>query len=62
MALCRADCLLAQGGADAGGEGGGGEGASNVVVTQSFPWLGLFVTLVLAGLCLFAVCRSSRRN
>lgn len=61
--LCRADRLIAQGGGgEAAAPGPGTDGAANVVVTQPFPWGGLFVTLLMAGLCLFAVCRSSRRN
>lgn len=56
LAWCRPDCLPAQ----EAGEAAGGSG--NVVVTQPFPWGGLFVVVFLMGLCLFAVCRSSRRN
>ena len=47
---------------DAGEGAAPGGGGGNVVVTQSFPWGGLILTMVMAGLCLFAICRSSRRN
>jgi hypothetical protein len=53
--------LLAQGGGGAPNPSAPG-GASNVVVTQPFPYGGLFLLIVMVGLSLFAVCRSSRRN
>lgn len=37
-------------------------GNSHVVSTQPFPYGGLMVLVVMMGLSLFAVCRSSRRN
>ena len=36
--------------------------SSNVVSAQPFPYGGLMLLVVMMGLSLFAVCRSSRRN
>ena len=70
MALCAAvwSChlmlvgrVLAQDGGGAPDPSAVGE-TSNIVVTQPFPYGGLFLLVVMVGLSLFAVCRSSRRN